>query len=119
MNNAGEFVLTLLHAATNTHLLHLKSKSYAEHMALGAFYEALPDLVDALAESIQGLTGELLEYPADYYAPAETSIQELTDLMDYVKENRNSLPQNSEIQNAVDSIAELINSTHYKLKFLK
>ncbi len=117
--NSGEFVLTLLHAATNTHLLHLKSKSYSEHMALGAFYEALPGLVDTLAESIQGLTGELLEYPADYYAPAETAMQELEDLKDFVKENRQNLPQESEIQNLVDEIADLINSTCYKLKFLK
>lgn len=114
----GEFILNLLHAATNTHLLHLRSKNYAEHMALGAFYEELPGLVDALAESIQGLTGELIEYPADYYAPADTALQELIDLMDYVKENRKHLPADSEIQNQVDTIAELINSTVYKLKFL-
>jgi DNA-binding ferritin-like protein len=119
MNEAGSFVLTLLHAATNAHLLHLKSRSYAEHMALGAFYEELPDLVDALAESIQGLTGELLEYPADYYQPADTAIQELEDLQEYVREERKNIPQDSEIQNATDTIAELINSTLYKLRFLK
>lgn len=119
MNNVGEFVLTLLHAATNTHLLHLKSKSYAEHMALGTFYAELPDLVDALAESIQGLTGELIEYPADYYAPADTALQELEDLMQYVKQGRQELPQDSEVQNQIDTIAELINSTTYKLRFLK
>ena len=54
-HDCGEFILTLLHAVTNTHILHLRSKSYAEHMALGAFYEALPALVDEVAESIQGL----------------------------------------------------------------
>lgn len=115
----GEFILTLLHAATNTHILHLRSNSYAEHMALGAFYEALPGLVDVLAESIQGLNQELIDYPADYYAPADTALQELTDLSEYVKENRKALPQDSEIQNSVDAIEELINSTIYKLKFLK
>ena len=119
MSDAGSFVLTLLHAATNTHLLHLKSKSYSEHMALGAFYEALPDLVDVVAESIQGLKGELLEYPVDYYQPADTALQELEELKDYVQEERKNLPQDSEIQNSVDAIAELINSTLYKLKFLK
>lgn len=119
MHEAGSFVLTLLHAATNAHLLHLKSRSYAEHMALGTFYQELPDLVDALAESIQGLTGELLEYPADYYQPADTAIQELEDLQEYVREERKNIPQDSEIQNATDNIAELINSTLYKLRFLK
>ena len=49
MSNTGEFILTLLHAATNTHILHFRTKSFAQHMALGTFYEELPDLVDTLA----------------------------------------------------------------------
>ena len=114
----GEFLLTLLHAATNAHILHFRTKSYAQHMALGSFYEELPGLVDGLVEAIQGLTGELIEFPQDYYAPADTPLQELEDLKEYVKENRKTLPDDSEIQNLVDEIADLINTTTYKLKFL-
>ena len=114
----GDFILTLLHAATNAHILHFRSRSYAEHMALGAFYEELPGLVDELVESIQGLTGELIEFPQDYYAPADSALEELKDLKEYVKEMRHSLPDDSEIQNLVDEIADLINSTLYKIKFL-
>jgi hypothetical protein len=40
-------------------------------------------------------------------------------LKDFVKEERATLPQDTEIQNAVDEIADLIDSTIYKLKFLK
>lgn len=115
----GDFILTLLHAATNTHLLHLQSKSYAEHMALGAFYTALPALVDAVAESIQGLEEQIIDYDYDYYRPAPTALEELTSLKEYVSQKRKYLPQNSEIQNSIDAISELINSTIYKLKFLK
>lgn len=114
----GDFLLTLLHAATNAHILHFRTKSYAQHMVLGGFYEELPVLVDSLVESIQGLTGELVDFPADYYAPAETALQELGDLKEYIKENRNILPEDSEIQNLVDEIADLVNTTYYKLKFL-
>ena len=117
--DCGEFILTLFHAATNTHILHLRSKSYAEHVALGAFYQELPDLVDAVAEAIQGLTETLIDYPIDYYPPAETALEELRSLKEYVFEERSELPQDSEIQNLIDSISELINSTIYKLKFLK
>ena len=74
----GEFILTLLHAATNTHILHLRSKSFSEHSALGEFYQALPDLVDAVVEATQGRYGDL-----------------------------------------IDEIASQIDSTLYKLKFLK
>jgi hypothetical protein len=49
----------------------------------------------------------------------DNGLDELLSLKDYVEENRGSLPQNSEIQNEVDSIAKLIDSTIYKLKFLK
>ena len=60
----GEFILTLLHAATNAHILHLRSRSFAEHSALGEFYQALPDLADKLAEAIQGAEQQLLKFPA-------------------------------------------------------
>ena len=40
----GDFFLTLLHSATNTHILHLQSRSYSEHKALGEFYEEIVDL---------------------------------------------------------------------------
>lgn len=118
MNPVGEFLLTLLHAVTNTHILHLQSQSYAQHVALGDFYEGLDDLTDSLIEAIQGLTGEIVQYPADYYAPAATAMDELEDLGEYVRETRSALPQESEIQNIVDEIAQLIDSTSYKLKFL-
>jgi hypothetical protein len=65
MDNMGTFILTLLHAATNTHILHWQTKSFAEHMALGEFYEALPGLIDSLVEATQGATGEIIQFPAD------------------------------------------------------
>ena len=40
-------------------------------------------------------------------------------LQDYVKENRGNLPADSEIQNEVDTILNLINSTVYKLRELR
>ena len=120
MREAGEFILTLFHAATNTHILHLRSRSFSEHMALGTFYQELPELADQLAEAIQGHEQELLDFPAAYYEPAETALDELTQLQDYVEQERKMvLPDATEIQNIVDEIAQLIDSTIYKLKFLK
>lgn len=114
----GEFILFLLHSATNAHLLHLRSRNYAEHMALAAFYEAIPGLADDLAESIQGMEQKLIEYPVDYYEPADNALDEILALDEYVRSNRDKLPDSSEIQNKIDEIQELINSTAYKLKFL-
>ncbi len=119
MNKMAEFVLMLLHAVTNTHLLHLKSRSYAEHMALGAFYPALEELVDVLAESMQGKYQSLLEYDDVYIAPQDTALDELEAISEYVQEARKELPQDSEIQNQIDEIQALVNSTIYKLTFLR
>ena len=122
MNNLmGEFILTLLHAATNTHILHWQTKSFADHMALNEFYQALPELIDAVVEATQGRTGQLIDYPVQYYAPASTGLEELEMLKDYVDEERHKegIPQESEIQNLIDEIASQIDSTLYKLRFLK
>lgn len=115
----GEFLLTLMHSSTNTQILHRQTRSFAEHTALGEFYEAIIPLVDTLTESIQGLEGEIIDYPVDYYGPASSGLEELTSLKEYVAEERKGLPQDSEIQNIVDEVAALIDSTLYKLKFLK
>ena len=114
----GEFLLTLLHASTNAHILHWQTKSYAEHVALGEFYTAIPDLVDALVEATQGATGEIIQFPADYYPPAENGLTELKELREYFIDNRDVMPASSEIQNLLDNIGDQIDSTLYKLRFL-
>jgi hypothetical protein len=43
----------------------------------------------------------------------------MESLQNFVKEARQDLPQDPELQNIIDEIAGLINSTAYKLKFLK
>ncbi len=41
-----QFVMCLLHSVTNAHILHFQSLSYSQHMALGAYYDEVSDLVD-------------------------------------------------------------------------
>ena len=40
-----------------THLAHWRTKSYAEHVALGDFYDSVVDLIDNLVECYQGNFG--------------------------------------------------------------
>lgn len=117
MNEVAHFLLTLLHASTNTHLLHWTTKSYAEHKALGDFYDGLPDLVDQLAEAMMGKFDATPTFPVTYYAPAASGKEELQSLKDYVMQARQSLPQDSEIQNLIDEIAQSIDQTLYLLRF--
>jgi hypothetical protein len=47
---------------TASHISHLKTKSYAEHVALNEFYDAIVDLADSLIEAAQGQYG-ILDVP--------------------------------------------------------
>lgn len=53
----GELIIKLFHARTTAHILHLKTRSHAQHKALNDFYDEIVDLADALAEAYQWITG--------------------------------------------------------------
>lgn len=118
--NLSAFIQNLLHCVTNAHLLHLQTRSYAKHMALGAFYEGLDDLTDSLAEIIQGKVGLLTNYSNNYDLPPTDPITYLEQISAYVEASRMSIwfPQDSNVQNEVDGIVSLIDSTLYKLRYL-
>jgi DNA-binding ferritin-like protein len=100
--------------------MHLKTTSYATHVALSTYYDEVVDLVDALAEAIQGCYGELIDnYPTMFANVTGEPLNYLEMLKDYVSDNRQNMPQMSNIQNEIDTIATLIDSTIYKLRFLK
>jgi DNA-binding ferritin-like protein len=116
MDVVGDFLLTLLHGVTNTHLLHWNTKSYSEHKALGEFYIALQDLADAVAEAVIGKYDLTPKFPQTYYHPADNGMDELQGLKDYVAQTRTLLPQDSELQNLIDEIADQIDSTIFMLR---
>ena len=112
---AADFVVTLLHSATVTHLMHLQTKSYSKHVALGAYYEGIVDLVDSWTEAFQGNHGVIESYP-DTHGIETQPLAYMDDLCEYVEKQRKKLPQDTPLQNIVDEIAQLIDTTQYKLK---
>jgi len=115
-----QFTMCLLHSVTNAHILHLTTTSYAEHKALEDYYTEVGDLVDDFIEAFQGKYGLLHDFTTDYQLP-DQAVAYMTYLKDEVATLRRSerFPQDSELQNSVDEIAQLIDSTLYKLRFLK
>jgi hypothetical protein len=116
----GEFVGMLLQSAVQVHIYHLMTPSYAQHMALGSFYDEMPDLADGIAETLQGQEGKITSYPttmtiSNVYDP----IGFLTDLRKKVETMRDSVSQSTNFMNQTDAILDLIDSTLYKLKELK
>lgn len=116
----GEFVGTLLHSATIAHIKHLQTDSYSAHKALQSYYEGIVDLADSLAEAIQGCVGEIIDsYPPMFGNPESSSLDYLKSLREYVIANRDAVSPYSNIQNEIDGIMTLLDSTIYKLTFLK
>lgn len=117
-------VSELMNAATSFHKLHLKVKgvgSYAAHKALNEIYDALPGHADDLAEGFQGAAEMLLEYkevsPRTLNS-VEEGVSYLRELNDMVSGLQAKMPF-SEIVNELDNVKSSINSTKYKLLFLK
>lgn len=116
---AAEFFKTLLDAVTTAHLLHLQSRSFSQHSALGDFYSELEELTDGLIESYQGKYGIVTDYPVGPSFPNNDPISFMTKLSDYVRNSRAAVASDSELQNDIDSIQSLIDSTLYKLTNLQ
>ena len=116
-----EMISLLLHSRTQSHTLHLQTESYPEHMALNGYYDGIGDIVDGLVESYQGKYGIIKGYKSydiTEYKSTESTIKYLKELCGKVEKLRNCC-KDSYIQNQIDTVCELINSTLYKLRFLK
>lgn len=108
----------LFSARDHAHKLHLATKSYSEHKALGNFYEDLLPLVDQIIETYQGeydlvnLKNSTVKYP-------EEPTAFLTKFADDIKNSRKMFDGDDHIQNIIDEITSLAFQTLYKLRFLK
>jgi hypothetical protein len=118
MENCALFAATMLHSATNTHFFHWSTDSYSKHKALRQYYDKIVPLIDGFVESYSGKYGKIIKFPSVYHQPKDP-IQYLKSLQGFVGDARKDLPQDSELQNIIDEIADLINSTTYKLVNLK
>ena len=116
-----DMVSILLHSQTQAHIFHLQTKSYAEHKALQGYYEGIDALVDGLIESYQGKYDVITQYNSiknEDYKSNEQIIKYFKVLDTMIEKNRKGVKE-SFIQNQIDTVQELINSTVYKLRFLK
>ena len=118
-NTIPQVVAELLESVTITHKFHLiaKSKSYAEHVALGSFYDGISDLADNLYEQYAGQESTV-DIPEPLISSSDP-ISYLEKLVNFVDIVRNQSPQYSHLQNQMDEVKSLIYSTLYKLKNLK
>lgn len=118
----AEFVSTLLASRTQAHIFHWQTQgggSLAAHLALGEYYDEVVGLVDDLVESYQGKNGIIHGYSPISNIREDGSFKVYFEALSrYVEMKRHSITQDSYIQNQVDEIVALIETTKYKLNNL-
>lgn len=120
MNIADEFVTRQLQARTLAHIEHWATSSFSAHMALGSFYDSLTDLVDGFVEQYQGYYGKRMSPQADA-GPPRTIDDYLEAQVEWIERNRYKVCDKEEtsLQNTIDEVVALYQTTLYKLRMLK
>lgn len=116
-NPIVDLVQELFHSRNVMHLAHLKTTSYAAHVAIGDYYDAVLDFADELVETAQGCEGKLLDItiPEAKYEEPLTHLQSMKECLISCRDKMEYEFQ----KNIVDEITALVAKTMYKLKFLK
>ena len=111
-----ELIERLFHARNAAHIAHWKTKSYAEHKALGHYYEDVIEQLDELIEAYQGTFGIIGEIDGQ-----EKSIAKLIhDDIIWLSENRGKVAKSvPAIENIIDELTGTHMKTLYKLENLR
>ena len=72
------------------------------------------ELTDSFAEAYSGCYEKIKNFPENFHN-AKEPVKYLESISEYVKKNRKAMPDESQLQNIIDEIAALIDSTLYKL----
>ena len=104
------------------HREHLKTNRYAQHEALGSFYEGIICVADTLAEAYQGRNGLMGDIPIlTNDRPNSDIVKVLEYHLAMIEKMRNEAVDKSDapLQSIVDDVVAVYLSTLYKLKNLK
>ena len=99
--------------ADDAHREHLLTRSYAQHVALGDFYEGAREKVDAITEAYIALGMDL---PSD---PAGSPLKQLEDSYVELESMKEEICKDiCTLENLYDELTAVYLSTIYKLKRL-
>lgn len=113
-----DFIAQSLAVRTAAHMRHLAAPTYAQHVALGDFYEVLSDLIDAYAEIYQGTEGQIKSYP-NALPPRTEPVKLLGDYLELVLAEQTDDHDGEALKNVLAEIEALTARSLYKLKFLR
>ena len=117
---AAEFIGMLFLARDVAHSVHLNTRSFSKHMALGTFYDEVIDLADKFAEAYQGRYGLIGPIALMNAKNTANILDFLRGQAEDIEKARYEVCEKTEtaLQNIIDEIVGLYLSTIYKLRFL-
>ena len=120
MESVAQFISTLLASRNQAHIFHLQTTSFAQHKALNEYYDGIIGFIDGFVESYQGKYGILRGYTSpSTFKEDDGTIKYFEALFKYIEIAKEKVPQDTYLQNQIDEILALVQSTIYKLKYLR
>ena len=115
----SDYAMCLLHGVTAAHVHHWNTDSYAQHQALGEFYEKLSDLADTFVEATLLEKGKIISSEKALFL-GENGLELVRYIYTETYKYRHApgFTQLSEVQNIVDEIAALCRHTEFLLNRL-
>lgn len=113
----AQFATKMFELQVNSHIAHLQSTSYAQHMALNELYSGLVDLIDRYIESAQSV--EIVRGYGNIAITEGANIKTILLVRKKEIETHKSTLTEGHLQQICDDFSELISSTLYKLTYLK
>jgi hypothetical protein len=111
----------VLLATIQAQIFHWQTDSYAEHMALGDFYDGFPDKLDQLVEAYQGLFKQrIYVHIKDQKLLNRTSGQDVKNWAYSIRQSLESIGQSlpsqaTEIINVLDELKAMTDQLCYRL----
>lgn len=110
----------LIQFQSQLRIFHWQTDSYAKHKAYGKAYANLDALVDSFVETYMGIYGRnkpniTFNITIKSLQSDEVSKTVLNEFLDYLKELRNFVSKDTDLQNIVDSISSEVNQLKYLL----
>jgi len=112
---ASRLVALLMHSRNQAHVYHLLTKSYAQHKALGKYYEKIVELFDDYSEAYMGRYGRFRAFSVNSRVNKDPRKAALYFRQLNSKIRMLKTPSDSYLRNILDEIRALIRKTQYML----
>lgn len=115
-----QLIARVFYARNLAHWNHWRTDSYAQHKALGNFYDGVIDNLDALVEAYQGAFELVGNIPAPASSKSTDVLKTLEDDSAWIEKNHEEICKgNRAVANLIDELNSTYLTTIYKLRHLK